>query len=74
MNRQDNFIVLREEQSFNGVEVLFKNLDISDNTRIEYCSRARFFIDYVRENGFTRNSYLDYKRYLAKRIDLTVST
>jgi integrase len=53
---------------------LFANLDVSDSTRQEYGSRIRQFIDFVKSNGFTKNSYLEYKRYLAKRTDLSIST
>ncbi|MBP6044652.1 tyrosine-type recombinase/integrase [Candidatus Woesebacteria bacterium] len=53
---------------------LFANLDVSENTRLEYGARIRLFIEYVQKNGFTKNSYLEYKRYLAKRTDLSVST
>ncbi len=53
---------------------LFVNLDISDNTRLEYGVRIKLFIQFVQQNGFTKNSYLEYKRYLAKRTDLSIST
>lgn len=53
---------------------LFANLDISENTRNEYGARIKLFIAFVQRNGFTKNSYLEYKRYLAKRTDLSIST
>lgn len=74
MNHQGNLIVLESQQAHIGIERVFENLDISDNTRIEYSSRIKLFIDFVRDNGFTKNSYLEYKRYLSKRTDLAVST
>lgn len=53
---------------------LFANLDISENTRLEYGARIHLFIDFVQDRGFTKNSYLEYKRYLAIRTDLSIST
>lgn len=53
---------------------LFANLDVSENTRLEYGARIRLFISFVQDHGFTKNSYLEYKRYLALRNDLSVST
>lgn len=53
---------------------LFANLDVSENTRVEYGARIHLFMDFVQSQGFTRNSHLDYKRYLSKRTDLSVST
>ena len=74
MNRQDNLIVFENNQPNGWAGRVFDNLDVSETTRKEYASRVKLFIDFVRDNGFTKNSYLEYKRYLAKRIDLTVST
>lgn len=74
MNHQDNLIVLKNDQTNIGIGKIFENLDVSDNTRIEYSSRIILFINFIRNNGFTKNSYLDFKRFLAKRTDLTVST
>ncbi|MCL5125312.1 MAG: tyrosine-type recombinase/integrase [Deltaproteobacteria bacterium] len=53
---------------------IFANLDVTEATRQEYYHRIRLFIDFVQSHGFTRNSYLEYKRYLAKRTNLSVST
>ncbi len=74
MNLQDNLIVFEENQPNGWIGRVFENLDVSETTRKEYSSRIKLFIDFVRDNGFTKNSYLGYKRYLAKRTDLTVST
>ncbi len=53
---------------------LLKELDVSETTRTEYEARIRQFIDFIHKTSFTRNSYLEYKRYLSKRTDLSVST
>jgi integrase len=74
MNHQDNLIVFESSQPNGWAGRVFDNLDVSETTRKEYGSRIKLFIDFVRDNGFTKNSYLEYKRFLTKRIDLTVST
>ncbi len=53
---------------------LFTNLDVSENTRAEYSSRIKRFIDFVQSHGFTKNSYLEYKRHLSDQTNLSVST
>lgn len=71
----DNFTLQRVDKDFNDhSRQIFSNLDVSENTRNEYCSRIGSFIDFIQMNGFNRNSYLEYKRYLAERIDLSIST
>lgn len=54
--------------------MVFNNLDISENTRKEYKYRINLFTTFIQEHGFTRNSYLEYKRHLSNRTDLSVST
>ncbi len=61
----------------NGYESMYKlfdNLDISELTRQDYCYRIKLFASYCKDNGFNRNSFLQFKRYLAGRTDYTVST
>ncbi len=53
---------------------VFDNLDISENTRKEYQYRISQFLEFIKKNGFTRNSYLEYKRQLSQRTDLSIST
>ncbi len=53
---------------------LFANLDVSENTRTEYSSRIKQFIGFIQVHGFTKNSYLEYKRHLSSQTDLSVST
>jgi len=55
-------------------KLIFESLDVSEATRKDYSSRISMFVDFIQENGFHRNSYLEYKRYLEKRTDYTVST
>lgn len=53
---------------------IFANLDISETTRNEYSSRITAFIDFIKLHGFNKNSYLEYKRHLSQKTDLTIST
>lgn len=55
-------------------ERLFDLLDVKDATRADYKARIGFFIDYIRQHGLNRNSFLDFKRALAERTDLSVAT
>lgn len=76
MDMESN-IVLPEKhhiKPFGWPEGVFNNLDVSEVTRLEYNSRIKAFIDFIRERGFTKNSYLEYKRHLAQRTDFSVST
>jgi site-specific recombinase XerD len=50
------------------------SLDVSESTRADYVARISFFLQFVKDNGFDRNSFLNFKRYLAQRNDLSVST
>ncbi|MBI2334258.1 tyrosine-type recombinase/integrase [Candidatus Daviesbacteria bacterium] len=53
---------------------VFDLLDISENTRQDYKYRIGLFLEFVRKNGIGINSYLEFKRYLVNRTDLSVST
>ena len=53
---------------------VFDALDVTDATRNEYRVRITHFIRYAETHGINRNSYLDYKRYLANIDTFSVST
>ena len=55
-------------------EEVFNLLDVSPETRTDYKYRIGLFIDRVSTGGFTYNSFLEYKRYLAERPDISIST
>lgn len=55
-------------------KALFDGLDINPTTRADYETRTPLFIDFIKQHGLTRNSYLEYKRYLGSRADFSVST
>ena len=52
----------------------FGALDVTDATRNEYRVRITHFIRYAETHGINRNSYLDYKRYLAGIDTFSIST
>lgn len=55
-------------------ERVFDLLDVSEATRQDYKYRIGLFLDFTSERGFNRNSFLEFKRVLAERTDLAVST
>lgn len=55
-------------------ERVFDLLDISETTRDDYKHRIGEFLLFTQDKGFNRNSFLDFKRSLAERTDLAVST
>lgn len=58
----------------NRVEGIFDLLDVNVTTREDYKYRIRLFMDFVKKQGFTHNSYLEFKRMLADRTELAVAT
>lgn len=54
--------------------LVFDSLDASETTRKDYKVRIGLFLSSITELGLNRNSFLDFKRYLEKRADYTVST
>jgi len=55
-------------------ERVFDLLDVSETTRKDYKYRIGLFLDFVREKGLNRNSFLEFKRYLGERTDYTIAT
>jgi len=76
MDMENNLIVYEQGQTnpLEWPQRLFEQLDVSDTTRKDYGSRIGLFIEQIRQEGFNRNSYLDYKRQLSHRTDFSVST
>lgn len=56
------------------IDSVFDGLDVVENTRREYKSRIGLFLQFTKKQGLNRNTFLEYKRYLAERADFTVST
>ncbi|MCU7490070.1 MAG: tyrosine-type recombinase/integrase [Ignavibacteria bacterium] len=79
MNTQlpvDNKIIQREQipELKQIANYVFGSIDISSTSRKDYSYRIESFIKFISSQGLHRNSLLDYKRELEKRIDLKVST
>ena len=55
-------------------DTVFDLLDVSELTKKDYKTRIDLFLEFVKKNGATPNSYRLYKQHLASRNDLTVST
>lgn len=53
---------------------VFGSLDIAETSQIEYTARIKLFFEFVWKEGINRNSFLEFKRYLASRNDYSVST
>lgn len=53
---------------------VFDLLDVSEATRQDYKYRIGLFLDFTQERGLNRNSFLDFKRALAERTDLSIAT
>jgi integrase/recombinase XerC len=53
---------------------IFDLLDVKNDTRADYKTRISLFIDFITEQGLTRNCFLDFKRALADRTDISVAT
>ncbi len=53
---------------------VFDLLDISEGTRRDYAYRISLFLAFIARNGFNKNSFLEFKRSLKDRDDLTVAT
>jgi len=80
MTKQKQITTTNNEQTLTinnpreRAEKVFDLLDVSGATRQDYKYRIGLFLDFTKERGFNRNSFLEFKRYLADRTDLAVST
>lgn len=75
-----NEIILKNSSVFevpnfeDQAKKIFDLLDVSLNTRNEYKNRIGLFLDFLNNNPFNRNSFLEFKRYLIDRDDMAIST
>ena len=75
MKKQERMVELRNEVlSIDRAKRVFDALDASETTRNDYRARIGLFIRFIRESGLNRNSFLDFKRDLAKRVDIGTAT
>lgn len=80
MAKQNQLTIINSEQALtiedtrDKASKVFDLLDVSEATRKDYKYRIGLFLDFTSEKGFNRNSFLEFKRALAERTDLAVST
>jgi integrase len=53
---------------------VFDRLDVSETTREDYKYRIGLFLQYTQKHGFNHDSFLNFKRELASRNDISVAT
>jgi len=53
---------------------IFDVLDVREATRQDYLYRLGLFIEFINQHGLCRNSFLEFKRYLADRGDFCPAT
>ena len=71
INNQQALVIDDTREKANRV---FDLLDVNETTRADYKYRIGLFLNFIAKKGFNRNSFLEFKRYLAERIDFSVST
>jgi len=65
---------LRLDDARAKAEKVFDLLDVKETTRADYKARIGLFITHTKTHGINRNSFLEFKRELAERADLSVAT
>lgn len=66
--------IITHEGYKSQIETIFDNLDVKETTRQDYKYRIKLFLDFVQQNGFNRNSFLNFKRWLAGENNWSVAT
>jgi hypothetical protein len=69
-----SLITLSPAEGLHQAAAIFDQLDVALSTRQEYKWRIGAFLAFLGQGPLTTESYLEYKRYLQARGDLTVST
>jgi integrase len=65
-------LVITDPQS--QAKEIFDCLDVSEATRTDYKARIGIYLNFIGQNGFNRNSYLNFKRHLNERTDIGIAT
>lgn len=53
---------------------IFEHLDVKEETRQDYKYRIAMFLTFTKKQGINHNTYLEYKRELSKRTDLSIAS
>lgn len=73
-----NKTLIKQPQVFQTPQInagqVFDTLDINETTRADYKYRVGLFLGFVKDRGFNRNSFLEFKRHLASKPDFAVAT
>ncbi len=69
-------IITKQTEPMNGAAVdgILRSLDVSEQTLRDYRCRIDLFIRHTKENGFGPATFIEFKRGLAGRSDLSVSS
>jgi len=67
-------LALSTSEALNRATAIFDKLDVAESRRAEYKWRIGAFVTFLGREPLTTESYLQYKRYLGSRTDLSVST
>src|SRR6266545_6323137 len=67
-------LALSTAETLGHAAAIFDHLDVAESTRTEYKWRIGAFVSFLGRGPLTTESYLEYKRYLQARGDLSVST
>lgn len=76
----DKQLAQLSSQNFNitspkaNADYIFDHLDVKEETRQDYKYRIAMFLTFTHKLGINHNTYLDYKRSLASRTDLSISS
>lgn len=68
-----DLVIARRYTRDNAYEI-FDTLDVSEATRADYVARLAPFISYVENNQFNLNTFLEFKRELRNRSELSASS
>jgi len=53
----NNTIAIGDSELIERARQVFAELDTSDNTRKEYLTRIKLFLDFIKTNGFDNNTF-----------------
>jgi len=71
---QNGLIVPQNLDLSHYLEEILNRLDIAESSKLDYQNRISSFVTFVDDSGLNRDSFINFKQYLAKRNDLGVSS
>lgn len=67
-------LVIASRYSRDHAFEIFDSLDLTAATLADYRARLLPFLDFIERSGFNRDTFLEYKRELRSRVDLSTAT